>query len=112
MNPGGSRFLHALRACWNAGEFGLSTEPFAIPSMVSWPDALGSGKLLTPLARMHWENFTACSDLAVVAGRAAGRGRRVLDPHALIRATIATRATSASGRSVLFMMDRRSIRRL
>ena len=77
MNPGGSRSLHALRACWNAGVFGFSDEPFAIPSMVSWPDAFGSGNSLTPLLRMHWENFTAWSRLAAVllAPTAAGAGR-------------------------------------
>src|SRR5579863_6895410 len=66
MNPGGSRFLHALMACWNDTEFGSSDEPFTTPSMVSWPDASGSGNWLTPLARMHWENFTACARLAAV----------------------------------------------
>ena len=106
MNPGGSRSLHALRACWNAGVFVFSDEPFATPSMVSWPDALGSGNLLTPLSRMHWENFTACSRLVAVllvpllpVPVAAG----AFEPHALIRATMAIRAKAASGRSFLLV---------
>ncbi len=59
VNPAGSRCLHALMACLNAGALGSSDEPFAIPSMVSLPDAPGSGNLLTPLLRMHLANFTA-----------------------------------------------------
>ena len=59
MNPAGSRFLHALMACLNAGLFGSSDEPFATASMVSLPDAPGSGNWLTPLLRMHSANFTA-----------------------------------------------------
>jgi hypothetical protein len=35
MNPDGSRLLQALSACWNAGEFVLIPELFAIPSMVN-----------------------------------------------------------------------------
>ena len=45
----------------NAGVLGSSDEPFAIPSMVNWPDASGSGNSLTPLLRMHSANFTAFS---------------------------------------------------
>ena len=59
VNPAGSRALHALMACVNAGVLVSSDEPFAIASMVSLPDALGSGNLLTPLLRMHSANFTA-----------------------------------------------------
>src|SRR5690348_2117459 len=66
VNPAGSRSLHALRACLKAALLVSSDEPFAMPSMVNWPDASGSGKPLTPLARMHWANFTACSRLAAV----------------------------------------------
>jgi hypothetical protein len=103
MNPDGSRLLQALSACWNAGEFVSIPEPFAIPSMVNCPDVLGSGKLLTPLLRMHCENATAWSWLAV---ELVAPG--VLDPHALARTAIATSATSATGRSDLFVMDRRA----
>ena len=46
-------------ACLNAGVFGSSDEPFTTPSIVSLPDALGSGNSLTPLLRMHSANFTA-----------------------------------------------------
>ena len=46
-------------ACVNAGVLGSSDEPFAIASMVSLPDAPGSGNSLTPLLRMHSANFTA-----------------------------------------------------
>ena len=59
MNPAGSRSLHALMACVNAGVLVSSDEPFAISSMVNLPDAPGSGKSLTPLLRMHSANFTA-----------------------------------------------------
>jgi hypothetical protein len=107
MNPDGSRLLQALSACWNADVFVLIPELFAIPSMVNWPDALGSGKLLTPLLRMHCENVTACSRLAVeLVVELVAPG--VLDPHALAKTAIATRATSATGRCDLFMMDRRA----
>ena len=61
MNPGGSRSLHAPMAFFHAAVLGSSDEPFAIPSMVSAPDASGSGNSLTPLSRMHSANFTACS---------------------------------------------------
>src|SRR5487761_962520 len=101
MNPGGSRSLHALMACWNVAEFGSSDEPFITPSMVSAPDASGSGKLLTPLARMHWANFTACATLA--AGLPAPVAAGALEPHALIRATIAIAARAAPGHGVLLM---------
>ena len=61
VNPGGSRSLHALRACSNAAELVSTDEPFAIPSMVNSPDAAGSGNALTPLPRMHSANATALS---------------------------------------------------
>src|SRR4029453_2300366 len=35
VNPGGSRSLHAPRACFHAGLLVSSDEPFAIASMVS-----------------------------------------------------------------------------
>ena len=66
VNPGGSRFLQALRACANTGELVSTDEPFAIPSIVIRPDAPGSGKVLTPLARMHSANFTAFSRVVAV----------------------------------------------
>ena len=59
VNPAGSRFLHALMACLNAGVLVSSDEPFATASMVNLPDAPGSGNSLTPLLRMHSANFTA-----------------------------------------------------
>ena len=59
VNPVGSRSLHALMACLNAGVFGSSDEPFTTPSMVNLPEAPGSGNALTPLLRMHSANFTA-----------------------------------------------------
>src|SRR6185437_7090179 len=66
MNPAGSRSLHALIACLNAGVLVFSDEPFATASIVSLPDALGSGNWLTPLPRMHWANFTAFCAFAVM----------------------------------------------
>jgi hypothetical protein len=59
VNPGGSRSLHALRACSNAAELVSTHEPFATASMVNSPDASGSGNALTPLLRMHSANLTA-----------------------------------------------------
>jgi hypothetical protein len=59
VNPGGSRFLHVLMACVNAGLFGSRDEPFTTPSIVNSPDAGGPGNWLTPLWRMHSANFTA-----------------------------------------------------
>src|ERR1700730_7271823 len=65
-NPVGSRALHAPMARFHAGVLGFSDEPFATASMVSLPDAPGSGNLLTPLLRMHSANFTAFRALAAV----------------------------------------------
>jgi len=45
----------------NAELFVSSDEPFATASIVNSPDAFGSGKALTPLARMHSANLTAFS---------------------------------------------------
>jgi hypothetical protein len=59
VNPAGSSALQALMACVNAGLLVFSFEPFAIASMVSLPDAPGSGNSPTPLLRMHSANFTA-----------------------------------------------------
>jgi hypothetical protein len=56
---------------------------------------------------MHCEKVTAWSWLAVeLVVELVAPG--VLDPHALAKTAIATRATSATGRSDLFMMDRRA----
>jgi hypothetical protein len=85
--------------------FVLIPELFAIPSMVNWPDALGSGKLLTPLLRMHCENVTACWSGVELVVELVAPG--VLGPHALTKTAIATRTTSATGRCDLFM-DRRA----
>jgi hypothetical protein len=60
VNPAGSRALHALIACSNAGVLVSSPEPFATASMVSLPDAFGSGNWRTPFPRMQAANFTAC----------------------------------------------------
>src|SRR3954451_6404028 len=59
--PAGSRSLHAFRSRVNAALLGSTDEPFAIPSMVTSPDARGSGNALIPLARMHWAKATAFS---------------------------------------------------
>ena len=75
MYPGGSRSLQALMACLNAAVLGSSDEPFAIPSMVSSPDATGSGNTLTPLSRMHSANFTAFSCVAVLLLLPCRQGR-------------------------------------
>ena len=53
--PGGCRALHAATAFLHTA--GLTLTPYDGNS----PDAFGSGKSLTPLARMHSENFTAFS---------------------------------------------------
>ena len=54
--PPGSSFWHVARAALNAGDDGLSPAP-------AWkrkpPPAFGSGKLGTPLMRMHWAYFSA-----------------------------------------------------
>jgi hypothetical protein len=91
-------------ACSNAGLLVSTPEPFAIASIVNWPVALGSGKLMTPFERMHCENFTACSRFVSVlpvlpVPVAAG----AFEPHALIMGTMAIRARPASGRSFLLV---------
>jgi hypothetical protein len=53
-------------ACWNVALLVSTPEPFAIASIVNWPEAFGSGKLLTPFERMHWANCTASSRLLAV----------------------------------------------
>src|SRR5258707_11715927 len=106
MNPAGSRLLHALIACLNVGVLGSSDEPFAIASMVTLPEAPGSGDSLTPLLRMHLANFT---DFRAWAAMLLPPVLPVLmlggpvEPHALISATMAIRARAASGRRLLFM---------
>ena len=100
MSPGGSRSLHALMAWMNTALLGSTDEPFATPSMVSWPDASGSGNALTPLARMHWANLTAFARLAALLLPPVPVWAGTFDPHALIRATIAVRARAANDRSV------------
>ena len=66
MNPGGCRCSQALSACANAAVFVSTDEPFAIASMVSCREPSGSGNSVTPLARMHSENSSACTRVAVV----------------------------------------------
>src|SRR5258708_31109410 len=51
--PGGCRVLHAATAFIHTALLTL------IPYDGNAPDAFGSGKSLTPLTRMHSENFTA-----------------------------------------------------
>ena len=53
--PGGCRDLHAATAFVHTA--GVTLTPYDGNS----PDAFGSGKSLTPLARRHSENFTAFS---------------------------------------------------
>jgi hypothetical protein len=53
-------------ACLNAALLVSSDEPFATASIVSPPDAFGSGNALTPLARMHSANFNALSRVVAV----------------------------------------------
>ena len=53
--PGGCRDLHAATASVHAALLTL------IPYEGNSPDAFGSGKSLTPLARKHSVNFTAFS---------------------------------------------------
>src|SRR5436190_16564986 len=58
--PGGSRALHAATAVFHTAGVTL------IPYEGNSPDAFGSGKSLTPLARMHSESFTAFSRAVTV----------------------------------------------
>src|SRR5438067_1738316 len=113
--PGGCSSLHAPRAFFHSAGLTL------IPKDGNLPDAFGSGKSLTPFARMHALNFTALPRavrllfppvpvlLAVsvlLAVRVAPAGPAVLVPPllrvppqpALITASM---ARAASGRSVL-----------
>src|SRR5438477_3174574 len=53
--PGGCSSLHALTALVHFAALTL------IPKEGKSPDAFGSGKSLTPFARMHSVNFTALS---------------------------------------------------
>ena len=109
VNPGGSRSLHALMACLNAAALGSSDEPFATASMVSSPDASGSGNALTPfvahaLGELHrlapdWSAMLLPPLLPAPVSAGA------FEPHALIRAIRAIRARAASGRSVLLMFS-------
>ena len=60
---------------------GVRVEPRAVHDPVDGELARrvwGPGTLLTPLARMHWENFTACSRLVAVllVPLLLGAGRR------------------------------------
>ena len=72
MNPGGCRSLHALMAFLNVAVLVSSDEPFAIASMVSSPDASGSGNAATPLlAHALGELHRPLSD-GVLGTRAAG----------------------------------------
>jgi hypothetical protein len=59
----GRIFPHACRADWNPGEDGSSPEP---GEMLMLPLPPGSGKLVTPWARMHCENSSAGSAPAAV----------------------------------------------
>lgn len=105
VNPGGSSLLHALMACWNATLLVSTPEPFAIASIVNWPDGPGSGNLLTPFERMHRANCTAFSRLvAVLLAPALPVPAELLfvagawEQLAPIRVI---KATAASGRSLL-----------
>ena len=73
-------FPHAFWAAWNVGDVGLS--PPAPALILIWappPVNFGSGKFVTPCARMHLENLSAfCSACLIWA--ADGLGRR--DWHA------------------------------
>jgi hypothetical protein len=62
-------------ACFHAAVLGSSDEPLITPSMVSAPDASGSGNSLTPLSRMHSANFTAFSCVAVLLLLPCRQGR-------------------------------------
>src|SRR6185437_2689396 len=59
--PPGSFPRHAFCAAWNAGDCGWSPDPGPI-----WipPPEPGSGKFVTPCARMHFENPRAWAALA------------------------------------------------
>ena len=54
--PGGCSSLHALTALVHFAALTLT------PKEGKSPDALGSGKSLTPFARMHSGNFTPCPE--------------------------------------------------
>src|SRR5262249_39930665 len=100
VNPGGSRSLHAPSACSNTALFVFTDEPLAIASIVSSPDASGSGNALTPLARMHSANFTAFSRVALPSPPVLLR----VPPHpALTTTTTASMASAAGGRSALLI---------
>ena len=76
------------------------------PIEANSPDALGSGNPLTPLLRMHSANFTAfCTWRRCCRRRSPLPVAGALEPHALIRATIAIRASAASGRRRLLMVS-------
>src|SRR5579872_2888079 len=107
VNPGGSRFLHAPIAFFHAALFGSSDEPFTTASMVSAPDALGSGNPLTPLARMHSANFTAlsCAETVVAPPPAAVLLPVPADPPPQPATMRASSARAAKGVSVLVMVS-------
>jgi hypothetical protein len=103
--------VHALSASFHFVALTL------IPKLGKSPDASGSGKSLTPFARMHSVNFTALSRavsvelavavLGVVFVVPADPAPPVLVPPqpALITTIIAITARAASGMSVLLMVS-------
>jgi hypothetical protein len=93
-------------ACLNAALLVSSDERFAIASMVNVPDASGSGNSLTPLARMHWANFTAPSRAAAFVFLALRVSAAAFEQPAQIRATMARAASDRSVRVTAASLDR------
>src|SRR4051812_18392617 len=96
-------------APFHAAPLVSSDEPFRTPSIVSWPDASGSGNPRTPFSRMHSETRTALPRAVVffvVAVPAVSEGASEPQP-AQIRAT-AARAGSVRLRLTAASSDRAS----
>src|SRR5215208_2737146 len=101
-------------ACLNAGVLVSSDEPFATASMVSSPDAGGSGNSLTPLSRMHLANFTAFSRLVAFVLPPllpAPVSEDASEQPALITPIRATSARAPSGRRFFLMFTAASLDR-
>src|SRR6516165_1047498 len=77
---GPTMFWHAFRAVWNAGAVCSTPGPRGKP-----PPGNGSGKSVTPCARMHWVNLTPAS--ALVLTEPVVPPARVDDPHAASAST-------------------------